>query len=128
MHKFDFAMNKHFLGCTIFFISTQVYPQDLPGRHQLVKNDLGEYYIVNNENLTMIEPSILKFGFNGKWILACIENKSIDSDLKRWVFVDIKSGGAYDSINKQNWMYFSEEAFPELKNIKLNNLSGKDCP
>ena len=121
-------MKKLLLRSLLFLISTQAYTQDLPGHHQLIKNDLGEYYIVNGENITMIEPSILKLGSNIRWILACIKNKSIDSDLKRWVFVDIISGGTYDSINKQNWEYFSNEAFPELKRIKLENLSKEKCP
>ena len=94
-------MKKYFLN-GLLFIALQTNAQDLPGRHQLTKNDLGEYYVINHENLTMIEPSILKIGFSGRWILACIKNKSIDSDLKRWVFVDIKSRGAYDSIDKKN--------------------------
>ena len=121
-------MKKLLLRSLLFLISTQAYTQDLPGRHELIKNDLGEYYIVNSENITMIEPSILKLGSNIRWILACIKNKSIDSDLKRWVFVDIISGGTYDSINKQNWEYFSNEAFPELKRITLENLSEEKCP
>ena len=121
-------MKKLLLRSLLFLISTQAYTQDLPGRHQLIKNDLGEYYIVNSENITMIEPSILKLGSNIRWILACIKNKSIDSDLKRWVFVDIVSGGTYDSIHKQNWEYFSNEAFPELKRIKLKTLNEEKCP
>ena len=121
-------MKKLFLRSLLFLISMHAYSQDLPGRHQLIKNDLGEYHIVNSENITMIEPSILKLGTDIRWILACIKNKSIDSDLKRWVFVDIKSRGAYDSIDKKKWIYFSDEAFPELKDIKLENLSDEECP
>ena len=121
-------MKKLFLRSLLFLIFTNAYSQDLPGRHQLIKNDLGEYHIVNSENITMIEPLILKLGSDIRWILACIKNKSIDSDLKRWVFIDTISGGTYDSINKQNWEYFSNEAFPELKRIKLRNLSEEECP
>ena len=121
-------MKNFFLIGLLFFFFTHAYPQDLPGRHQLLKNDLGEYYIVNSDNLTMIESSILKLGWDIRWILACIKNKSIDSDLKRWVFIDILTGGAYDSIHKHNWDYFSNEAFPELKKIKLESLSEEKCP
>ncbi len=121
-------MKKFFLKGVLFLFSTHANPQDLPGRHQLIKNDLGEYYVVNSENITMIEPSILKLGSGIRWILACIKNKSIDSDLKRWVFVDIVNGGTYDSIHKQNWEYFSNEAFPELKRIKLKTLNEEKCP
>ena len=121
-------MKKFILEGSLFLFFTHVYSQDLPGRHQLIKNELGEYYVVNSENITMIEPSILKLGTDIRWILACIKNKSIVSDLKRWVFVDIKSRGAYDSIDKKKWIYFSDEAFPELKDIKLENLSDEKCP
>ena len=103
-------MKKYLLN-SLLFIALQTNAQDLPGRHQLTKNDLGEYYVINHENLTMIEPSILKIGFSGRWILACI-----------------KSRGAYDSIDKKKWIYFSDEAFPELKDIKLENLSDEKCP
>ena len=71
------------------FFCAQACAQNLPGRHQLIKNDLGEYYVINHENITMIEASILKLGFSSRWILACIKNKSIDSDLKRWIFLSI---------------------------------------
>jgi len=121
-------MKKLFLRSLLILIFTDAYSQDLPGRHQLIKNDLGEYHIVNSENITMIEPLILKLGSDIRWILACIKNKSIDSDLKRWVFIDTVSGGTYDSIHEQNWEYFSNEAFPELKGIKLRNLSEEECP
>ena len=83
-------MKKYFLKGLLLLFCTQTYAQDLPGRHQLIKNDLGEYYVINHENITMIEASILKLGFSSRWILACIKNKSIDSDLKRWVFIDLK--------------------------------------
>ena len=53
-------MKKLFLRSLLFLIFTNAYSQDLPGRHQLIKNDLGEYHIVNSENITMIEPLILK--------------------------------------------------------------------
>tara|TARA_B100001250_G_C19738316_1_gene761869 strand:- start:86 stop:451 length:366 start_codon:yes stop_codon:yes gene_type:complete len=121
-------MKKIFLIGLIVLLPTNIYSQDLPGRHELIKNDSGEYYVVNSENITMIEPSILKLGSDIRWILACIKNKSIDSDLKRWVFIDVASGGTYDSIHKQNWEYFSNEAFPELKSVKLKSLSDEGCP
>ena len=49
-------MKKLLLRSLLFLISTQAYTQDLPGRHQLIKNDLGEYYIINSENINMSEP------------------------------------------------------------------------
>ncbi|MCG8379724.1 MAG: hypothetical protein MI865_09655 [Proteobacteria bacterium] len=102
--------------------------RELPGRHLLKQNDAGEYYVINRDGITMIEPSILKMGYSAKWILACIKHKSIDSDLKRWVFLDIKNGGTFDSLNEQNWSFYRDEAYPELKEIKLKKISEEQCP
>ena len=102
--------------------------KELPGRHLLRQNDAGEYYVINRDGITMIEPSILKMGYSAKWILACIKHKSIDSDLKRWVFLDIKNGGTFDSLNEQNWSFYRDEAYPELKEIKLKKISEEQCP
>lgn len=121
-------MNRFIASTLLIYLSTQLSAQDLPGRHNLKQNETGEYYITNHKNIMMIEPSILKLGFNAKWILACIKNKSIDSDLKRWVFVDIKNGGTFDSLRQENWAYFRDEAFPELKEIKLTDYSYESCP
>ena len=92
-------MKKYFLKGLLLFFCAQACAQNLPGRHQLIKNDLGEYYVINHENMTMIEASILKLGFSSRWILACIKNESIDIDLKRWIFIDLKSGGTFDSLH-----------------------------
>jgi len=121
-------MKEYFLKGLLLFFCTQTCAQDLPGRHQLSKNDLGEYYVINHENITMIEASILKLGFSSRWILACIKNKSIDSDLKRWVFIDLKSGGTFDSLHQENWGYFLDEAFPDLKKIELKKINDEICP
>ncbi len=121
-------MNKFVASTLLILLSTQISAQDLPGRHLLKQNEKGEYFVINHDNITMIEPSILKLGFNAKWILACIKNKSIDSDLKRWVFVDIKNGGTFDSLHQENWTYFRDEAFPDLKEITLTDYSDESCP
>ena len=121
-------MKRHLSKILLLFVFSQIYAEELPGGHKLTKNDSNEYYVVNDENITMIEASIIKLGIKNNWILACIKHKSIDSDLKRWVFVDLKNGGTYDSINKENWRYFSNEAFPILKEIELKSLNDEDCP
>jgi len=121
-------MNKVLLSIFIICVSCQSFAQDLPGQHKLKQNDSGEYFVVNSKNITMIEASILKMGFNAKWILACIKHKSIDSDLKRWVFVDVKNGGTFDSLHQENWAYFRDEAYPDLKQIKLTDYSDEACP
>ena len=121
-------MIKIFIIAVSMCISVFSFAQDLPGRHTLKQNESGEYYVINSKNITMIEPSILKLGFSAKWILACIKHKSIDSDLKRWVFVDVKNGGTFDSLHQENWAYFRDEAYPDLKQIELENYSDEDCP
>ena len=112
----------------LFLFFAQAIAKILPDQHKLTKNELGEYYVINKDDITMIEASILKLGSSGRWILACIKNKSIDSDLKRWVFIDLKNGGTFDSLNKENWKYFRDEAYPDLKTIELRNLTNEDCP
>ena len=76
----------------------------------------------------MIEPAIIKLGFNDRYILACIKNESIDTELIRWVFIDIKNGGTFDTLNTENWSFYRDEAYPELKTIELTNYREEDCP
>ncbi len=121
-------MNRIIITALLTFLALHVSAQGLPGRHELKQNDLGEYYVVNKDGITMIEASILKMGFSGKRILACIKHVSVDTELKRWVFVDVKTGGTVDSLNKENWLYFRDEAYPDLKEIKLKNFSEESCP
>jgi hypothetical protein len=121
-------MNKIILLTLLTVFSHHVLAQDLPGRHTLKQNEQNEYYVVNNKGITMIEASILKMGFSGKYILACIKHVSVDTDLKRWVFVDVKTGGTFDTLNQDNWAYFRDEAYPSLKEISLKNYSDESCP
>lgn len=116
------------ISSLLIFSVSSIAAQDLPGHHQLKQNEAGEYYVINADKITMIEASILKLGFNGRWILACIKNKSIDSDLKRWVFIDIRNGGTFDTLHQENWHYYRDEAYPELKEIKLTDYSDESCP
>jgi hypothetical protein len=121
-------MNKIILTGLLTFLSIQVFAQSLPGRHELKQNDQGEYYVVNKDDITMIEASIIKMGYSAKWILACIKHVSVDTDLKRWVFVDVKTGGTFDTLNQENWTYFRDEAYPDLKEVSLKNYSDESCP
>jgi len=121
-------MNRIFVSLFLVLLASQVNAQDLPGRHTLKQNDKGEYYVVNKDDITMIEASILKMGFSAKWILACIKHVSVDTDLKRWVFVDVKTGGTFDSLHQDNWAYFRDEAYPSLKEITLKDYSEESCP
>ncbi len=122
------TMNRRYILIGLLFLTVTIHAKELPGRHTLKQNEQGEYYIVNHDQITMIEPAIIKFGLNQKWILACIKNKSIDSDLKRWVFLNIQNGGTIDTIDQEKWTYFRDVAYPELKHIKLNNYQDEDCP
>lgn len=121
-------MNKLIVFVTLILISFQLSAQNLPGRHELKQNGQGEYYVVNKDGITMIEASIIKMGYSGKWILACIKHVSVDTDLKRWVFVDVKTGGTFDSLNQDNWTYFRDEAYPSLKEITLKKFTDEACP
>ena len=121
-------ISKKLLLFTGLFFSFPLHAEGLPGNHSLKQNSSGNHYVVNKENITMIEPAIIQLGFSGKWILACIKNQSIDSDLIRWVFVDVRNGGTFDSLHAENWKYFSNEAYPELKDIKLVRYRDEDCP
>jgi hypothetical protein len=121
-------MNKFIVMALLLFLVVQASAQGLPGRHELKKNKQGEYYVVNKKDITMIEASILKFGFSAKWILACIKHVSVDTDLKRWVFINLKNGGTVDTLHQENWAYFRDEAYPDLKEIKLTNYGEESCP
>ncbi|MBL1142323.1 MAG: hypothetical protein HND53_09865 [Proteobacteria bacterium] len=121
-------MNKYIVITLLGFFALNVSAQGLPGRHELRQNELSEYYVVNKDGITMIEASIIKLGFSAKWILACIKHVSVDTDLKRWVFVDVKTGGTFDSLHLENWAYFRDEAYPDLKDIKLKSYQDESCP
>ncbi|HIF51763.1 MAG TPA: hypothetical protein EYQ42_09615 [Thiotrichaceae bacterium] len=121
-------MNKIIVAALLVFFAIPAFAQDLPGRHELKQNDKGEYYVVNKKDITMIEASILKLGYSSRWILACIKHVSVDTDLKRWVFIDIRTGGTFDTLHQENWEYFRDEAYPTLKEIKLTDYSDESCP
>lgn len=124
----DEYMKRIVLTVILSFSVFQASAENLPGQHKLKQNEQGEYYIVNKDDITMIEASIIKYGYNGKRILACIKNESVDTESKRWVFINVKTGGTVDSLNKENWLYFRDEAYPDLKKISLKNLTEESCP
>ena len=120
---------KYFIVIFVLLVIIKpVIAADLPGQHEIKQNEAGEYYVINSDNIKMIEASILKLGYSESWILACIKHESIDSDLKRWVFIDVKNKGTFDSLNQDNWAFYSTEAYPELKEIELKNYSEEACP
>ncbi len=100
---------------------------DLPGNHILKQNEQGEYFVENEDEFIMIEPLILQIGSSEHWIVACIKNESIDTDLKRMVFINLKWGGTTDSINQENWLYFKEK-LKGLSVVKLEPLAEEECP
>lgn len=126
--KMDEDMKRIGLTVVLSLLFFQAFAENLPGQHKLKQNEKGEYYIVNKDGITMIDASIIKFGYNGRRILACIKNESVDTELKRWVFINVKTGGTVDSLNKENWRYFRDEAYPDLQQISLKNLSEESCP
>lgn len=108
-------------------ISLSANAIDLPKGYEVKTNDKGEAYVVNRDDMTMIEPSILQIGSNNKFIIACIKNISIDTEEKRFMFIDLKWGGATDTVNKKNWEYF-KGVYPSMSEIKLEKLSDESCP
>ena len=113
---------------TIFYLSGfSAMAMDLPKGYALQENDKGEFYVTNKEDTIMIEPKIISLGYNPNWIVACIQNISIDTEEKRYIFVDLKWGGATDTVNKKNWEYF-KTVYPEMENISMQQLSDDTCP
>ncbi len=119
---------KKILFVTSLFVLTSLHATDLPRQHSLKQNEAGDYYVTNKEDITMIEPAIIKLGFNRNWILACVKNESIDTELIRWVFIDLRNGGTYDSLNAENWAFYRDEAYPDLQRIELTDYRDEDCP
>lgn len=119
-----------YLRLTLFLLllTPALHAMDLPGNHVLTQNEQGEYYVINNEKVVMVEPAIIKLGFNSRWILACIKNEAIDSELIRWVFIDMRNGGTYDSLNADQWLFYRDEAYTDLQKISLTDYRDEDCP
>ncbi len=121
---------KVLMRCTLLGLALMVfsvYAIDLPKGYEVKVNDKGESYVVNRDGTTMIEPNILQIGSNNKFIIACIKNISIDTEEKRFMFIDLKWGGATDTVNKKNWEYF-KGVYPSMSEIKLEKLSEESCP
>ena len=101
--------------------------QKLPAGHKLLQNEQGEYYVKNKDDIVMIDPAIIALGHEGQWIVACVKNDSIDTDPKRYYFINLRIGGTTDSINQENWEYF-KGVYDELENIELKALTEEACP
>ncbi len=111
----------------LLIIPSQLWAVDLPGPHSLKKNNNGEYYVENSNDIIMIEASIISLGYNDDWIVACIANLSIDSDAKRMVFINMKYMDTTDTLNKENWEYF-KSVYDGLGTITLEKLQDSTCP
>lgn len=101
--------------------------QKLPDGHKLLQNEQGEYYIENKEGIVMVDPAIIALGHERQWIVACVKNDSIDTDPKRYYFINLKIGGTTDSINQENWDYF-KTAYDGLGEVELKPLADEPCP
>lgn len=111
----------------VFSCQTKAIETELPGNHTLKQNEQGEYFVENKDGFVMIESSILQIGSSKSWIVACVKNESIDTDLKRMVFINVKLGGTTDSINQENWIYFKEK-LKGLGDVELQPLVEEKCP
>ena len=99
----------------------------LPAGHKLIQNEQGEYLVENKDGVVMIDPAILAIGHKGQWIVACVKNDSIDTDPKRYYFINLKIGGTTDTINQENWAYF-QTAYDGLADVTLAPLMDETCP
>lgn len=75
----------------------------------------------------MIDPEIISIGHNAHWIVACVKNQSIDTEPKRYYFIDLKNGGTTDTINQENWEYF-KGVYAGLSDVKTVSLADETCP
>ncbi len=122
MHKLLFSLLIFFTTCFPTFAE-----KSLPGNHTLLQNDQGHYFIENKDGIIMVDPAILSIGHSKKWIVACSKNESIDTDLKRYFFINLKLGGTTDTINQESWDYF-KSVYSGLGGIELINLTEEECP
>ncbi len=121
-------MHKILLITLFVLLSLQSKANErLPDGHKLLQNEQGEYYIENKEGIVMIDPSIISLGHQRQWIVACVKNDSIDTDPKRYYFINLKIGGTTDSINQENWEYF-KTAYDGLGDVELKPLTEETCP
>ena len=109
--------------------TSPVLAEDLvaPRGYSLLRDENGFYSMQNKDGETVIPAQIIKIGWNKKWIAACVENESIDTDLKRYFYINRRLGGASDTINQENWNYF-KEVYPGLLDIEYQQLSEQECP
>ena len=122
-------IKKPLLLLSLFLVNTNSWAeQKLPAGHRLLQNDQGDYYVKNKDDVTMIDPAILALGHQGQWIVACVKNDSIDTDPKRYYFVNLRYGGTTDTINQENWEYF-KTAYDGLADVELKALVEEEsCP
>jgi hypothetical protein len=99
----------------------------LPNGYSLVKSTQGGYSVNDIQNAGVIGPGIVSIGFNERYIVACEDRKVPVADQKRMVFIRLDNGVAVDTINSRNWAYFVAR-IPELKQIKLRQLTSTSCP
>ena len=117
---------KLILTTILIALASGHVPTELPNKHQLLKDENGEYYIKNKYGVSIVEPSIQEIGYNKKWIITCAKNGVYGATTKRIVFMKAFQGGSIDTINKENWEYFLNE-FPELKEVKMIPIGNEKC-
>ena len=99
----------------------------LPNGYSLVKSSQGGYSVNDVQTGGVVGPGIVSIGFNDRYIVACEDRKVPVADQKRMVFIRLDNRVAVDTINSRNWAYFVAR-IPELKQIKLRQLTGTSCP
>lgn len=115
------------IACLTFYSASGLTKQPLPQGHSLLQNELGEYYVENKKGVVMIDPAILAIGHQGHWIVACVKNDSIDTEPKRYYFINLKIGGTTDTINQENWEYF-QTVYEDLGDVEIKPIVEEPCP
>lgn len=100
---------------------------ELPGGHKLVQVRPGVFSVINSNNITVVDPSILAIGYDNQSIVACVKDEQEGRDTKRFFLVSLVNGVAIDTINKDNWEYFLRK-LPGLGHITMVSLVNEQCP
>lgn len=110
-----------------FALLTSACSASLPDGYALEKNSAGEMYLKNPQEIMVVYPKILSYGYNEEHFVACIKDDIPNAELKRYSFVNLKNGNAIATTNLKQWNYFLKE-IPSLGKVKLNQVGDETCP
>ena len=108
-------------------LTAQPASSSVTSEHKLLKNEHGQYYVINSLGVVMIAPEILSYGESDDWIIACIKNQKDNADLKRMVILKKSNGTSVDTINQDHWEYFIKE-IPSINYVQVRSIASESCP